>query len=507
MHDPKFEKEVQQRMEELEFTPSEAVWVNLHRGLHKEKRRRAPMLWLFFLLGGMMLGAGGASLFYFSRPSSPRLSSMSGIGAAGSPATGKTTVVTVSPVAPATAKNVEPKNGIVTGSPVASARGKNIMPKNVIVTGSAAAEKRAMATGSSATGKKTIATGSPATVRTMVEGGRGNTGAQQREGNRSIVTGVPGQLHPTADRDIASSLGRIRLSSAMAGLNVRDLNSSAKKQPLTARAAMADKHAAKKARFSNTPSWEAGFAAGGGLSSAALSQTPAVHAQTSYLTSPTLSLASSLQLSASGAGRPQLRFSRIRPDVSFWAGIFVQRPVLKRLSLTLGLNLHYYSTRLETGQQAPDSVNTNRASLFYPTTAYAYAPRAAQGAPYTSENYKYSNHYYFLEIPISLQWQFNRSRKTPLFWEGGLSYSRLVSANALYYNEKSGMYYKDGGAASPNHLLAFSSVMVGLSWRGNLIRLGPEGQYGLSSLVNTNNASGQHLCYGGLKVIVIPRKW
>lgn len=174
--------------------------------------------------------------------------------------------------------------------------------------------------------------------------------------------------------------------------------------------------------------------------------------------------------------------------------------------MTFGLNLHYYSTRLETGQKAPDSVNTNRASLFYPTTAYAAQP--AQNAPYyTSENYKYSNRYYFLEIPISVQWQFNRSRKTPLFWEGGLSYSRLVSANALYYNEKSGVYYKDGGAASPNHLMAFSSLMIGMSWRGNLIRLGPEGQYGLSSLVNANNATSQHLFYGGLKVIVIPRKW
>lgn len=184
----------------------------------------------------------------------------------------------------------------------------------------------------------------------------------------------------------------------------------------------------------------------------------------------------------------------------------MQRPILKKLSLTFGLNLHYYSTWLETSEKAPDSVNTSRPSLFYPTTAYA-APLAQSTPYYASQDYKYSNHYYFLEIPIALQWQFNRNRKTPLFWEGGLSYSRLISANALYYNEKSGVYYKDGGAASPNHLMAFSSIMIGLSWRGNLIRLGPEGQYGLTSLVSANNASSQHLFYGGLKITVVPRRW
>jgi hypothetical protein len=491
MHDPKFEKEVQQRMEELEFSPSEAVWMNLERGLHKQKRRRAPMLWLVFLLGGMILGAGGASLFYFNRPSSS-----SRLGAAGSPAVAKTAVATVSPVAPA-------------------------MANKPIVRGSRATAKTAMATGSTATANTTndrantaIEKGRSAVTRTVVTrafvtrtvASRALTPAKTAVIGSIRQTGGNEKLTGGNDWDIASSLGRIGLSSSGAGLDLRGLNNSAKKQLPAPEAAMANKRGAKKLQLSRTPSWEAGFAGGGGLSSAVLSETPAIHPQTSFLTPPSLSLASSLQQSAFAAGHPQLRFSKIQPDVSFLAGIFIQRPVLKKLSVTFGLNLHYYSTRLETGQKAPDSVNTNRASLFYPTTAYAAQP--AQNAPYyTSENYKYSNRYYFLEIPISVQWQFNRSRKTPLFWEGGLSYSRLVSANALYYNEKSGVYYKDGGAASPNHLMAFSSLMIGMSWRGNLIRLGPEGQYGLSSLVNANNATSQHLFYGGLKVIVIPRKW
>jgi len=41
----------------------------------------------------------------------------------------------------------------------------------------------------------------------------------------------------------------------------------------------------------------------------------------------------------------------IRPDFSFWAGIFAQRPIWRRISLSVGLNLHYYSAIMSTGKQ------------------------------------------------------------------------------------------------------------------------------------------------------------
>ncbi len=85
MHDPKFENEVQQKMEALEFSPSESVWIRLEEDLKKEKRRSAPLFWLFFLVGGMLLGAGGTWLFFIHAHQSG--SSASAI----SPATGGST--------------------------------------------------------------------------------------------------------------------------------------------------------------------------------------------------------------------------------------------------------------------------------------------------------------------------------------------------------------------------------------------------------------------------------
>jgi hypothetical protein len=263
-----------------------------------------------------------------------------------------------------------------------------------------------------------------------------------------------------------------------------------------------NKRAAKKARFAAHPSWEAGFAGGGGISSAAISGSSSANPDLQRA----MTLSNSLQSLASPGAHFDLRICKIQPDLSFWAGIFVQRQVMKRLSFSAGLDLHYYTTRLETIEQNnPYSVTgPSLTSSYFTASPYVQSP----GSPYYGTgNYKFSNHYYFLQLPVSLQWQVNRSRKIPIYWEGGLSFSRLISATAMYYNEKSGQYYKDGGGANPNHLMAFSSLMIGLSMRGNSIKIGPEGQYGLTSLIYTGDVSGQHLFYGGIKITVIPKKW
>jgi len=52
-----FEKQVQQKMEELNFVPSEPVWEKIEEQIRKKKDRRKAFLWLPFLL---LLLAGGS---------------------------------------------------------------------------------------------------------------------------------------------------------------------------------------------------------------------------------------------------------------------------------------------------------------------------------------------------------------------------------------------------------------------------------------------------------------
>ncbi len=50
-----FEKQVQQRMDELQLRPSAEVWEEVEKRIRKEKKRRWAILW-FFLLGALLLG-------------------------------------------------------------------------------------------------------------------------------------------------------------------------------------------------------------------------------------------------------------------------------------------------------------------------------------------------------------------------------------------------------------------------------------------------------------------
>lgn len=57
MSDHDFEKQVQNRLDQLKLRPSGAVWAAVEKNIRKEKRRRRMILWLPIAL--LMLGAGG----------------------------------------------------------------------------------------------------------------------------------------------------------------------------------------------------------------------------------------------------------------------------------------------------------------------------------------------------------------------------------------------------------------------------------------------------------------
>ena len=60
--------------------------------------------------------------------------------------------------------------------------------------------------------------------------------------------------------------------------------------------------------------------------------------------------------------------SGVQPDISYWAGIVAQRPLSKAFTLSLGLDLHYYSTR----QQIGEAVYNDPAALYQASTYFNY---------------------------------------------------------------------------------------------------------------------------------------
>jgi hypothetical protein len=105
---------------------------------------------------------------------------------------------------------------------------------------------------------------------------------------------------------------------------------------------------------------------------------------------------------------------------------------------------------------------------------------------------------------VGLQWKVNKSHLLPIFVEGGVSLSRLMGASALLYNAKTGLYTKDGDIVNKTQFNLESALLVGLPFHGVNIQMGPQIQYGLTPLVNTQGAGDQHFLYTGIRVVIIP---
>jgi Outer membrane protein beta-barrel domain len=144
----------------------------------------------------------------------------------------------------------------------------------------------------------------------------------------------------------------------------------------------------------------------------------------------------------------------------------------------------------------------------YLAVSSAYAAPQPSSYPYypTGTNYEYTNRYYFVELPVSVQWRINHSRSMPLFWEGGISASYLMSSDALYYDTNTGVYYKDNGMTNRAQVGISTALMAGLPFRGSRLQFGPQLQYSLARMLNSSASGDGHLFYGGIKVVVLPGK-
>jgi hypothetical protein len=452
MHDPKFEQEVQRRMHDLEFVPSESVWAGIQQGIAPRKRRRAAAI-LWWLFPGMLLSAGGIMMYRHS-------ASTSGVAAVVPAAAART------PAGAAGVGSGVAVAGHSVGVVVGRGRGNTV---NTARSASDLGETEG-------SGGERVVTGAIADA--AVAGGQEGTmvarGASLERYQPGLITGMAFRRGVTGP-----PLDLRRVNTAVSGI-----------------------------RQTRHP-WSAGFAAGGGVSSIhsgsgnVLVSMPSSNSSAygySFLSgnSP-IPRSSAINPNNSAAGSYKQNKFDVKLDYSYWAGIYGEKQLSARWSVDIGLNLHYYSFRFETNSPV-NAFAPSSASLFTSTTLTytASSPNA-----YAADGVQtYYNRYYFLEAPVSAQWKVNRSRTLPVFWRGGVVLSYLMSSNGLYYDNSSGTYEKDNGVVRRIQGGVNSGLMVGLPVRGVQIQAGPEVQYALTSLLTTASGGG-HMMYGGVRVALM----
>jgi hypothetical protein len=494
MHDPKFEKAVQDKMEQLEFIPSDSVWENIETAVAPHRRRRAVPVFFWFLLAGLLL-AGAGTAVYLRTDTHPVAKNVSvpvgvspekndpGSADAQSVTRGPAATDQIKPAITDQTKDVPVTSGTGTASGGGSAAEQSVAGTKKGSAGEAGGEF------SAGDGRRTAVDRRPDAGRTADATEPGAAGSAIGAPSATDAAPAAGAVSATvtARQHSYYQPGLISCLAAVSGIKPPRLSLSSGASTAVTGIPMPKRP------------WSAGFAGGFGVSSyneSLLHQATAVTTAASVVStsSPTQYLAAVSSRSSSS----KRITSTVEPGLSYWAGIVAQKPLSARWTLSLGLDLHYYSSRLRVG-----GVVTTYSQ---PANALIGAPAIApvQSYPYYSvgDVQVYTNRYYYLELPVAMQWQINRGRVLPLFLRGGVTLSRLMSSNGLYYNDHSAVYFKDNSVIQPMQVSFTSGLIATLPLRVIRMQAGPELQYGATTLLRGGAGNG-HLLYGGLRVTVM----
>lgn len=164
---------------------------------------------------------------------------------------------------------------------------------------------------------------------------------------------------------------------------------------------------------------------------------------------------------------------------SFITGAFAEKNISNKSKFIFGINYKSFNT----------SINLNDSSGTY-------------SSRYSKD--KYINHFNFIEFPVSLKIQIGKGKSIPLSWQAGIVLSELLSSNALQFNPYTGYYYKDNSLFNKTQLGLNTGFFVKLfSKQKNSLLIGPYFYYDATKLASEGLYNKKHFVFTGLHTSII----
>src|SRR5205085_1131227 len=162
---------------------------------------------------------------------------------------------------------------------------------------------------------------------------------------------------------------------------------------------------------------------------------------------------------------------------SFSGGVFINRNLNKKFSLSLAVNYLQLNTRNKVGSQMNGSQVVNNGSRGYIVVSNYFTVEQDK----TSE---YSNRYHFIEVPVELQMKLNKSEKFPLHVSTGVAVSQMLKSNSLHFDGTTGVYYKNDNLLNQTQVAVKTGVSIGvLNKTTRPLWIGPSAKYHLSKIL------------------------
>jgi hypothetical protein len=401
MSDHEFERQVQQKMDELKFSPSANVWKGIELDLDKDRKRRRGLFWwpaalLVLLAGGYLFYSGGAS-----NPS----------------------VVTKN-------QDLQDLKDSQDGRDAAINEATHTVKEKGVTPGASEQESSTVAeypTSKVVTGSSKSLTKQATSTSLIAQGHINNTNSQQ-----PVLTSSEDQSSEWMASNSSNTYSRREqlstlFPSLMPGTSpfVNDKLPSAKQQSVTSglQGRFVCLTATKQSR------WSYGVTAGVNMSG--VNEGGAFNFNRASVVDLSGGIANSSFLPANTV---IYKASTIKPGVGFSLGGYAQRSLNKRFDLSLGLGFTRFNSSIMVGEKQFTPIAINGPS----STARMANPYYTRDA----EN-EYKMHMDFVEVPVNIAYKFNPSSKLPVSVNAGLVGGRLVGSNALHFDGSSAGYFKN----------------------------------------------------------------
>ncbi|HZF64366.1 MAG TPA: outer membrane beta-barrel protein [Chitinophagaceae bacterium] len=459
MQENSFEKQVQQKMGELSFTPSAPVWQNVQAQIKKRKERKRIIFWMFPLLavttGFFWLGINSIS-------NKPKPS----VGNHSMPSANGNSDHRVTAPVPEDAKGISVPNKPV-DLPSSTIDISASKPKFSIV------EEVILPTNTPRTGISSSVLEAPNAI--------GVTGSHRANStNQTSAEEGTQVLKEESDNDKNVNVATIYDIDSVSNKSSTREKDSAGKDPET----VLEKLVAQVPKKPGAAKWKIGFhtAAGrSGLKNGLLASLGAKAAQEANFQSGFPGGVSNGGVFNSPPSKPQR-------GLALSIGLSAKHILRKKSNIVTGLYYSYYSTRLPVGTAVSNQT-------LYLDNNSALATRFYQN---DSAKSMHINKYHYIELPLGIEYQV--LRKVPVYVQHGVAFGYLFFSNAVDYNSRANVYFRDQDALRKMNIQLFSSISYNIVNHNKFVwSAGPQVQYGILGLHKKTSDSPEHLFSFGIK--------
>jgi hypothetical protein len=475
MQKNEFEKQVQQKMDELKLHPSDSVWLNVKTNIAKKKRRN--LAWILLPLLLICLGSGYLLMNSVSKSKTHEQNELSEVIIKNDSLPGKNQSLKLD-----VTKKGSPGKMDVNIHSSKKVQGENQVIKIYPQTFNEKVKKKISSQQDNHNAGPVRIIAKNKTDQYYVTKSKSSAHpdeivlADNKDAASVDGSDLKKKVSATGERNDAYETSNNNINNSDS-LPVKNIVDSSKKIK-DAESIITSKEGPVVKGGKSKNNWRLGFTFSGGISG--------VSAKFLGSLEKTYAVADGLYASTANQNNALITLpSSLKSSTGLIAGFYIEKEISKMSWLTIGLNYKMFTSTNQVGKKNDTTQRYNLANV----------------------SAVYHNHYHFLEIPVSLKAQIS-NKEIPLFWDAGVSISQLIGSNALQFSSSnSGSYYQDNSLFNKSQVGFNTGLSVSLfSLQNTSLLIGPYINYGLTKAAKEGLYKNQHFNFIGLRSQILFKK-